>query len=296
MESLNVGLVQYPIVGGLSAEELCDKAYHFTKTAIENNTQLLLFPELFCFDLYQFHNSELSETTQINDMISQMKLVVLPFLQTLAVENNLYIVPGSFPVICDDSTIRNRCCVLTPDHKSVFQDKIFLTPSEISWGWQGGDILNIFDAPWGKTAILICYDSEFPILSQMLAQHNVDIILGPSMTSIPGFTRVRWASQARSVEHLGYVLLTGTSGTPGESDWDMQCQAVVLGPSLFNHTPLIVQGNINESEIVFATLDMNKLRIAKAKGKFYPSYDQSNIYYYRITSENRMLKVKISEF
>lgn len=67
---------------------------------------------------------------------------------------------------------------------------MFLTPDEVEWGWEATDTLNIIKAPWGTTAIAICYDSEFPLVTQTLAGNVVDVVLVPSMTEETGFTRV----------------------------------------------------------------------------------------------------------
>jgi predicted amidohydrolase len=111
------------------------------------------------------------------------------------------------------------------------------------------------------------------LISNSLAQQNVDVILIPSQTGEPGFTRVRWAAQARAIEHMAYVVVTGTTGCPADG-WEMKAQGAVLGPSLDGFTPLIAEGVMDANAVVFASLDLAKLREAKAAGKYCPAQDQ----------------------
>lgn len=58
----------------------------------------------------------------------------------------------------------------------------------------------------------------------------------------------------------------------------MTGQGAVLGPSLTGFTPTIAEGVADAADyIVYATLDMKKLREAKATGNYYPAYDQRNV-------------------
>ena len=232
----------------------------------------MLIPELFSLDLLDFSKSETEQFDQIiEDLFPSFNIE----MQNIADELNIYILAGSVPIRVQGK-IRNRSYLFGPHSNSVFQDKIFLTPDEVEWGWVGGDKLTVIQAPWGNTAILICYDSEIPLISHTLTQHQLNLILVPSMTGDSGFTRVRWSAQARAVEHMSYVLLSGTTGAPAEG-WEMTAQAAVLGPSLSGFTPLIAEGNLNEdNQIVFTTLDMEKLRQAKAQGSYYPAKDQQS--------------------
>jgi predicted amidohydrolase len=270
--SLNVALVQYPLVGYLTTEQLYSKVKNYAEKSSHQGANLVLIPELFSLDLLDFTKSEMEQFDQIIDELYPSFNIEM---QKFADELNIYILAGSVPIKVQGK-IRNRSYLFGPHSNTVFQDKIFLTPDEVEWGWEGGNKLTVIQAPWGNTAIVICYDSEIPLISHTLTKYQLDLILVPSMTGNPGFTRVRWATQARAVEHMSYVLVSGTTGAPAEG-WEMTAQAAVLGPSLSGFTPLIAEGNLNEdNQIVFATLDMQQLLEAKARGSYYPAKDQQS--------------------
>ncbi len=82
------------------------------------------------------------------------------------------------------------------------QPKIIPTPYErIEMQVTGGRGLSLFDTPLGRIGILICYDSEFPMLARALIAAGADMILVPSCTEFPaGQTRVRQSARARAIE------------------------------------------------------------------------------------------------
>ena len=270
---LNVAVVQYPLVGSMSVDAMVEKVEAFVNTSKTQGAELVIIPELFSLDIVDF-------TKPVPPQLEHVTQDLLPSVsrfQEMAVQYGVYLLAGSLPVETKEKKIRNRSYLFFPNGKAVYQDKIFLTPDEVAWGWEGSTTLSVFDTPWGNTAITICYDSEFPLISETLAQKKIDLLLIPSMTGEDGFTRVRWAAQARAVEHMSYVLLTGTTGAPTEG-WEMQAQGVVLGPSLSGFTPTIAQGTMNEdNEIVMASLDFQQLEQAKAKGMYYPARNEQGV-------------------
>jgi predicted amidohydrolase len=215
-QTVNVAVVQYPLVGYLTAEQLSDKFENYVSEASAQGAQLILLPELFSLDLLNFSQPEIP---QFERVVADIFPFLQDSIQRMATDYNIYIAAGSVPA--DPSSegqadsgatggteggipkttknkYRNRSYLFAPggtSENAVYQEKIFLTPDEKEWGWEGSDTIKIIHAPWGKTAIVICYDTEFPLISQTLADHSIDVLLVPSMTGESGFTRVRWASQ-----------------------------------------------------------------------------------------------------
>lgn len=152
-DTLNVGLVQYPLVGYLSVEQLTDKVRQYVLAATEQNTQLLILPELFSLDLLDY---TLPETSQFDALIAEIYPALIDNLQQLSTEFGMYILAGSFPSKANkDAKIRNRSYLLAPSGKSVYQEKLFLTPDEVDWGWEGSNVLSVIDAPWVSVEFLI---------------------------------------------------------------------------------------------------------------------------------------------
>jgi predicted amidohydrolase len=133
----------------------------------------------------------------------------------LARRLQLYLQPGSLPVLDDDGRYRNRAWLFGSEGCLGHQDKLMMTRFEHEeWNIVGGrEGLRVFDTALGRLGILICYDSEFPLLARHLAEAGVELILVPSCTdTVAGFHRVRVGSQARALENQLAVLQAPTVG------------------------------------------------------------------------------------
>lgn len=133
----------------------------------------------------------------------------------LARRLQLYLQPGSLPVLDDDGRYRNRAWLFGPEGCLGYQDKLIMTRFEREeWNIVGGrEGLRVFDTTLGRLGILICYDSEFPLLARHLAEAGADLILVPSCTdTVAGFHRVRVGAQARALENQLAVLQAPTVG------------------------------------------------------------------------------------
>ncbi|HYL57798.1 MAG TPA: nitrilase-related carbon-nitrogen hydrolase [Candidatus Acidoferrales bacterium] len=75
---------------------------------------------------------------------------------------------------------RNIAVVFDPDGKMVAAyAKHHLIPS-LEFDYKPGLKPAIFDAPWGRTAVLICKDLDFPKTARELAQGGVRVVLAPA--------------------------------------------------------------------------------------------------------------------
>src|SRR5690606_11881103 len=81
--------------------------------------------------------------------------------EAIAREHQVVLQPGSAPVLDKDGKYRNRAWLFGPNGLIGTQDKLIMTRFEREiWGIAAGDAgLNSFDTPFGKLAILICYDN-----------------------------------------------------------------------------------------------------------------------------------------
>lgn len=133
----------------------------------------------------------------------------------LARRLQIYLQPGSLPILDDDGQYRNRAWLFGPGGCLGYQDKLMMTRFEREeWNIVGGrEGLRVFDTPLARVGILICYDSEFPLLARHLAEAGADLVLVPSCTdTVAGFHRVRVGAQARALENQFAVLQSPTVG------------------------------------------------------------------------------------
>ncbi|WP_298820808.1 nitrilase-related carbon-nitrogen hydrolase [uncultured Roseibium sp.] len=158
---------------------------------------------------------------------------LLPHLSALSKKYDLSLLAGSMPAETWLG-LTNTAFLLSPDGKVRHQDKLSLTPFEQSpdtWHLVPGSDLNIFEIKGARVVVLICLDVEMPALSCLLAKHNPDLILVPSMTEkLSGYHRVFGCARARAVELMCAVA---ACGTVGRSEGTTQNETNVSGAALY---------------------------------------------------------------
>ncbi len=122
-----------------------------------------------------------------------------------------------------------------------------------------------FDTDCGKIGVLICYDSEFPELSRILADEGMDILFVPFLTDTQnGYSRVRTCAHARAIENECYVAIAGGVGNlPKVHNMDIQyAQSAVFTPCdfAFPANGIKAEATPNTEMILIADVDTYLLR------------------------------------
>lgn len=269
VSEVRVAAVQYPIAYPRTPENFLENFRGWVESAKESGAGLIVFPELIVLDLLDPSSPD-GDSLQLQKIAAEFTPKFFEYASALAQELDISILAGSSPR-WENGVVHNTALLAFPNGNRVMQDKIYLTPDEKNWGWTPGNTLKVFEAPWGKTSILICLDSEFPQLSQSLVQARPEILLIPSMTGSDfGLRRVQWSAQARAVEHYSYVVHTGTVS----KDETHSGQASLLNPQEPGFPRWIARGRKNETSLVIGTFDMKFLREKRPVAGIYPAREQ----------------------
>jgi predicted amidohydrolase len=93
-----------------------------------------------------------------------------------ASENGLYIIAGTHPVI-QEGELFNAAHLFTPNGQVFRQKKVHLTPTEKGpYQMSRGHGFYVYHTAYGKIAILVCYDAEFPEAARVLAEAGAQIL------------------------------------------------------------------------------------------------------------------------
>lgn len=276
---LKISAIQFPIRGAQSFASHLKKMRRYLDQAVKQGAGLVVFPELAVLDLLIESHGEShaeSEAQQLERFAREHTAQVFEIIRQWSRETGVAILGGTFPRVHsqndDGIKIRNTAILALPNGDVHFQDKLHLTPDEKNWKWQAGDELKTFDAPWGRTVILICYDSQFAELSHLLSRMKPEMILVPSMTGSEGYFRVRWASQARAIEHHAFVVVTGTVDARSQREYVGQAAFITPQDSLFP-SGVLSQGKMNRPGVVTEELDFNRLRKSRENAGVYSAKD-----------------------
>ncbi|MEX1383571.1 GNAT family N-acetyltransferase [Lutibacter sp.] len=260
---IRLGLIQWQMRPYKDLEELMTQVEFFVDAVSGYRSDFALFPEFFNAPLMA-QNNHLTEAEAIRELAKHTEEIVKQFSQ-LSISYNINIISGSMPEM-QNGKLYNVGYLCRRDGTVERYEKLHVTPDEVRvWGLQKGHELKSFDTDCGKIGILICYDSEFPELSRILADEGMDILFVPFLTDTQnGYSRVRNCSQARAIENECYVAIAGSVGNlPKVQNMDIQyAQSMVFTPCdfAFPANGIKAEATPNSEMILIADVDIDLLR------------------------------------
>ena len=284
MQQVTIASAQYPITEHPDFVSWQQHTEKWVADAAIRGADLLLFPEYGAMELVSIFDTDIRNDirSQIH-ALNDLKADFCATFDALARKYRVIIVAPSIPVIEDDKNL-NRAFVLSANGLVGYQDKFFMTRFENEqWGIDSAPKqLSVFEAPWGKFGIQICYDVEFPLGAQKLCEAGAKLILAPSCTeTIRGATRVHVGARARALENQAYTVV---SQTIGEALWS---PAVDLnyGYAAFYTTPdknlpeegIITLKTPQEEGWLIQTIDFSLIDEVRRDGHVFNFKDQARM-------------------
>lgn len=268
---LRLGLLQYPVERPASIAAWGAKLDHWIAQA-KARADLLVLPEYACVELGAalVGRDGTDEATELAAMVANAD-AILAEMRATAIRNAIWLLPGTLPRRMDDRVI--ACApLIAPDGRMAVQEKRIMTRFEAErWGVSPGAPPRVFDTPWGRLGISICYDVEFPKHVRAQVEAGAWAILVPSCTdSRHGATRVLVSAAARAIENQCYVA---TAPTVGDAPWSAALdvnrgRAAVFGPADrgFPEDGVLAAGPPDGPGWVFATLDPALIEAVREHG------------------------------
>lgn len=278
-DRIRVASLQYFIRPVSAFEQFKDQVAGLIETAADYKCHLVVFPEYFTAQLLTLSNVKRPIREQVRELAKQAPRFV-DMMKELATRHNIYVVGGTIPV--EDPTtgqVKNRCHFFSPAGEVGTQDKLHMTRFENEeWIVSPGRRLKIFDTNFGKVAITICYDVEFPEIARTAARDGATILIVPSCTDDrQGFLRVRYCAQARAVENQMFVIQSSTVGSlPMVPAVSLNYgQASILTPSdfAFSRDGILAEGIPNQETMVIGELNLKLIEDTRSSGTVLPLLD-----------------------
>ncbi|WP_108836299.1 carbon-nitrogen hydrolase family protein [Tateyamaria sp. Alg231-49] len=252
-----------------------DKLTAWVSEAVDAGADLLVFPEYAAMELATLAGLDVAGDLEASLFAVSDRLADADALHAhLASAYGVHILAGSGPATdaLPEGVTRpvNRARLFAPSGAVGVQDKQIMTRFEAEeWDVVPGGPLQLFETSLGKIGILICYDSEFPLLGRALAE--ADILLVPSVTeAMSGYSRVRIGAQARALENQCVTVMSSVVGAAAWSPAvDISTGAGgIFGPPDrgFPETGVIALGELNVPGWVYGEVDLDVIAAVRADG------------------------------
>ncbi|WP_265502042.1 carbon-nitrogen hydrolase family protein [Paracoccus beibuensis] len=270
---MKIASAAYPIDWFEDFDAYRAKLTRWVETA---EADLLVFPEYAAMELASLGGGDIAGDLEASlHEVARHAPAVEALHLDLAARHDCHILAASAPVFTGPRPV-NRAVLYGPHGRIGHQDKQIMTRFEREdWDVVGKPGLRVFDTVLGRIGILICYDSEFPLLGRALVEAGAELLLVPSCTdTVAGFHRVRIGAMARALESQCVVV---QAPTVGDCAWmpaldENRGRASIYGPpdGFWPETGIIAEGEMNQPGWVRAQIDLNRVRDSRRDGAVLP--------------------------
>lgn len=193
---MKLGIVQMKVTN--KVDENLETARRNVSMLANNGAELIVLPEMFCCP-YR-NDSFVCNAEEVHGHIWQC-------MAESAKQNSVYLVAGSMPER-DGEKLYNTSFVFSPKGEQIARHrKMHLFDIDVKGGqrfcesdtFSAGRDITVFDTPYGKVGLCICFDMRFPELARILALRGAQMILVPAafnMTTGPAHWELMLRSRA----------------------------------------------------------------------------------------------------
>jgi predicted amidohydrolase len=274
--SVKIATAQYDISFLENWQAYQQKIERWVTEATAQEAKILLFPEYFSMELASLFGQEIySSLSKQLEAMQSLHDDFTELFKNLAQKYQCIIQSGTFPVLIDTGVYQNRAYLFMPDGHFDYQDKLMMTRFENEqWLIKGGKELKCFDTEYGKIAINICYDCEFPLLARKQVEAGCVLILVPSCTdTLAGYHRVKIGCQARALENQCYVVQASLVGDAAWSEAvDVNVGAAAIYTPVdrgFPDNGILSTGTFNSVQWVIAEISPNSCETVREQGQVF---------------------------
>ena len=268
--TLKVAVAKYTIDAPADFDAFARKQAQWLDEAKALGARMAVLPEYLSLELAA--TFEASVSGELHASLASTQRYHEAFVELfsrLSRERAMHVVAGTFLLDTGRGRYRNRSYAFAPDGAHVWQDKLRLTGFEKNTGViESGDELKVFETDGVRSAISVCYDSEFPLPVRAQCEAGARLLIVPSCTDTDaGATRVRVGCLARALENRCFVA---QSVTAGQASWSPALdvntgEAALIAPMDVGlpHDGMVVQTR-GEQHWAVATLDFGALEASRA--------------------------------
>jgi len=201
------------MISSPSVTENIATARRLVKQAADAGATLVLLPEYWAI-------MGLNDSDKVGVAEPLGRGPIQDFMSSLAKELEIWLIGGTLPLASDDAEkVINTTLVYNPQGEHVGRyDKIHLfgfTKGTESYNEAKtivpGKHVGVFEAPFGKVGMSVCYDLRFPELYRAMGPVSL-IVVPAAFTYTTGHAHWEILLRARAIENQCYVLAAAQGG------------------------------------------------------------------------------------
>ena len=237
------------------------------KKAADGKASLVVLPEVWNSPYSTASFGEYSEIVpSINESVNAQVSPSTAMLCGEAKAHNIWLIGGSIPereTSAEGHTrLYNTCVIVNPEgHIVAKHRKVHLfdidVPGRITFkesdSLSPGDSVTVFDSPWGKIGVGICYDIRFPELAMIMRQRGCKLIVYPgAFNMVTGPAHWELLQRARAVDNQVYIAACSPARNEEGSGYLAWGHSSVISP--WGDVIATIDGG--EAGVVFADVEI----------------------------------------
>ncbi len=224
--------------------------------AVEKGADCIIFPELWTCGYYL-------ETPDFQAAAEKSPEILKMFCSLAKKDHKVIILPEP---INRNGSLYIGLYVIENDGSVVFEyHKSFLWGREQNYFVHGSRKYEPVETSVGRLGLLICYDIEFPEPSRILALKGAQLIIVPSVWSIPALNRWDIQLPARALDNTVFVVGVNNVGEGACG----HCK--LIGP----FGDMKAEASADHEEVLIADVDYDEISKVRSRIPYLAEYDTS---------------------
>ena len=249
------------------------KALEMVATAAKNGAQIVVLPELFLGPYFCQRPDDKAAFATAQPVPGP----ATDQLADAAREHKIVLVGGSVFEKSKEGKYYNTASVFGPDGKRLGDYRKTHIPEDILYHEQhyfepGDTGVRVFDTPYGKVSVLICYDQWYPEAARMAALKGAEIVFYPTAIgvidedvedNITGDWQGMWTNAQLGHAAANCMYVCGVNRVGKEGAITFWGGSFIADPS----SKLLAKGG-NKEEIVMAVCDLARVKPLQKAWRF----------------------------
>jgi len=244
-------------------EENLDRAEELLKEAVRQGAQVACLQEMFATWFFAQKLDPASQAlaepmdgptmTRMRAVAKALGLIVLVPFYERAMAGELYNTTALVDATGGVLGIYRKHHIPMSSH---FQEKFYFRPGNLGYP--------VFDSPFGRVGIMICYDRHFPEAARALGLNGAQVVFVPTATTTRGYSRQVWEAELRGHAIANGYFVGGVNRVGQELESEYYGASVFIDPI----GATIAQAG-DKDEALVADLSMDRLETIRRAWPFF---------------------------